>query len=117
MNKPTEIRPLTWIDADDWQATAERGQCFTIADADSNDIADIHHNNHATVPTTPEQAAAYARLFAAAPQMAEVLAEIVRTDDAAMVELRAMGIEPDPRITAITDRARAALSAARGEAS
>lgn len=64
---------LQWLDADDWQETAERGQCFTICDADSNDIADVYHNNHATVPTTPEQAAAYCRMFAAGPAMVEAL--------------------------------------------
>lgn len=116
MNKPNWTPgPLTWIDADDWRETAERGQCFTLADADSNDVADIYHSDHATVPTTPEQAAAYARLFAAAPLLAEVLAEIVATDNAAIASLRAMGMEPDPQLTALTDRARAALSAARGE--
>jgi hypothetical protein len=73
MDQSWKPGPLTWIEVDDWQEAAERGQCFTLADADSNDVADIYHNNHATVPTTPEQAAAYARLFAAAPLMAEAL--------------------------------------------
>jgi hypothetical protein len=73
MDKPTELRPLTWIDADDWRATAERGQCFTIADDASNDIADVYHNDHASVTTTPEQAAAYCRMFAAAPDMVTAL--------------------------------------------
>lgn len=72
---PTSLR---WIDADDWQATAERGQCFTLCDAAGNDIADVYHNNHATVSTTPEQAAAYCRLFAAAPDMAAALRDVLQ---------------------------------------
>lgn len=64
---------LQWLDADDWRETAERGQCFTICDADSNDIADVYHNNHATVPTTPEQAAAYCRMFTASPDLCVAL--------------------------------------------
>lgn len=63
--------PLTWIDADDWRETAERNQPFTICDAANNDVATVYHSDHASVTTTPEQAAAYCRMFVAASALYE----------------------------------------------
>jgi hypothetical protein len=42
----------------------------------------------------------------------EVLADIVKADDAALYEMRAVGIDVDPKTIALTERARSVLMAA-----
>ncbi len=56
---------------------------LTIADAVDNDVAVIFSANDATVSTTREQAIAIARLFAAAPDLADALEATAEALDAA----------------------------------
>lgn len=55
-------------------------------------------------------AAADPSLTDAVVEMRGVLATIVETDDGAIAEMRAMGLEPDPQTVALTERARAVLA-------
>lgn len=61
-----------------------------------------------------EEDEANARLIAAAPELLAALKEIVAADDEAIRELAKIGLDASHQISALTEKARAAIAKATG---
>lgn len=103
--------PLSWLEADyDQDSVAARCHPLTICDALNSDVANVYSEESTSGPKlTHDEAAAYARLFVAAPDLLQALRDIVA------------GLTPNPhtglyrmRRAVAVDIARTAIAKAEG---
>jgi hypothetical protein len=78
-------------------------------------VAIGHHIKAGTVLRDERAADEIERLRAVNAEMLAELKRIVATDDAAMAELKAIGIEVEPATSAFTERARDVIAKAEGK--
>ena len=103
------------VDADDGEDAEGLPVLYVIVPGDDDTVCDVrsepdYENDGWHITDKVRERAA---LIAAAPELKEVLKEIVEADDLALAEYQAMGLgEPPAKTKALTEKARAVLAKA-----